>query len=157
PPRIRASCFSRISRPRSTAPGWGFSSPASWSPTTVARWNSRAWGPAAPSFASGCRLQCAVRSADCGIWILWKGALLPMNKAPPVADGAALRNSADTGTSALRTPHSASRTSFVLVIDDEPVIRDTLAEYLGQEGFCVATCASGEQALELAQQQCFDV
>jgi DNA-binding NtrC family response regulator len=45
----------------------------------------------------------------------------------------------------------------VLVIDDEPVIRDTLAEYLGQEGFHVVTAASGEKALELAQRQCFDV
>jgi DNA-binding NtrC family response regulator len=56
-----------------------------------------------------------------------------------------------------RTPHSALRTSSVLVVDDEPVIRDTLAEYLGQEGFQVATCASGEESLAAAQRHCFDV
>src|SRR5262249_51056361 len=38
-----------------------------------------------------------------------------------------------------------------------PVIRETLAEYLGQEGFAVAACASGEEALALASQRCFDV
>jgi DNA-binding NtrC family response regulator len=45
----------------------------------------------------------------------------------------------------------------VLIVDDEPLIRDTLAEYLTQEGFTVATCGSGEEALELAAEQRFDV
>src|SRR6266849_5523529 len=45
----------------------------------------------------------------------------------------------------------------VLIVDDEPLIRDTLAEYLGQEGFAVATCADGESALELAASRQFDV
>ncbi|MFO0850877.1 MAG: sigma-54 dependent transcriptional regulator [Gemmataceae bacterium] len=45
----------------------------------------------------------------------------------------------------------------VLVVDDEPVIRDTLAEFLGQEGFAVSACGTGEEAVELARTQRFDV
>jgi len=45
----------------------------------------------------------------------------------------------------------------ILVVDDEPLIRETLAEYLVQEGFPVVTCASGEEALEKAGEQRFDV
>ena len=33
----------------------------------------------------------------------------------------------------------------ILVCDDEPVIRDTLAEFLTQEGYEVLTCGSGEE------------
>jgi DNA-binding NtrC family response regulator len=45
----------------------------------------------------------------------------------------------------------------ILVVDDEPLIRETLAEYLSQEGFQVVTCAEGEEALALAAKKCFDV
>jgi DNA-binding NtrC family response regulator len=44
----------------------------------------------------------------------------------------------------------------ILVVDDEPLIRGTLAEYLQQEGFPVVTCASGEEALRVAAEQSFD-
>jgi len=47
--------------------------------------------------------------------------------------------------------------AVILVVDDELLIRETLAEYLGQEGFTVATCATGEEALERAAEQCFDI
>ena len=47
--------------------------------------------------------------------------------------------------------------ALVLVIDDEELIRDTLAEYLTQEGFTVTTCASGEEALEKARRQPFAI
>src|SRR5262249_8479412 len=53
-----------------------------------------------------------------------------------------------------------SRTSpqaNILVVDDEPLIRETLAEFLQQEGFQVTTCASGEEALQVAAEQSFDV
>jgi DNA-binding NtrC family response regulator len=52
-------------------------------------------------------------------------------------------------------PRPASRS--VLVVDDEPLIRATLAEYLTGEGFAVTACASGEEALALAEQQAYDV
>jgi DNA-binding NtrC family response regulator len=44
----------------------------------------------------------------------------------------------------------------ILVVDDERLIRETLAEYLQQEGFLVVTCASGEEALRVAAEQSFD-
>jgi DNA-binding NtrC family response regulator len=47
--------------------------------------------------------------------------------------------------------------AHILVIDDEALIRDTLAEFLTQEGFVVESCASGEQALARAAEQQFDV
>jgi DNA-binding NtrC family response regulator len=52
-----------------------------------------------------------------------------------------------------RAPSAAS----VLVVDDEPVIRDTLAEFLQQEGFAVTACGTGEEAVERAGRQRFDV
>src|SRR6185437_13092166 len=45
----------------------------------------------------------------------------------------------------------------ILVVDDELLIRETLAEYLGQEGFAVVTSASGEEALEQAGEHRFDI
>jgi DNA-binding NtrC family response regulator len=49
------------------------------------------------------------------------------------------------------------RTAHILIVDDEPLIRDTLAEYLTQEGFAVTACADGEGALNQAAGRCFDV
>ena len=45
----------------------------------------------------------------------------------------------------------------VLVVDDEPIIRATLAEYLTQEGFQVRAVGSGEEAIDLAARRRFDV
>jgi DNA-binding NtrC family response regulator len=45
----------------------------------------------------------------------------------------------------------------ILVVDDEPLIRATLAEYLTQEGFEVCACGDGEEALQLVQERRFDV
>ena len=36
----------------------------------------------------------------------------------------------------------------VLVVDDEPMVREVLARYLEREGFDVDTADDGEQALE---------
>ncbi|MGH7169386.1 MAG: sigma-54-dependent transcriptional regulator, partial [Gemmataceae bacterium] len=44
----------------------------------------------------------------------------------------------------------------ILIVDDELLIRETLAEYLSQEGFVVVACASGEEALQRAAAQRFD-
>jgi DNA-binding NtrC family response regulator len=49
------------------------------------------------------------------------------------------------------------RTANVLVVDDEPLIRETLAEFLSQEGFTVVACASGEEALEHAAGRPFHI
>lgn len=45
----------------------------------------------------------------------------------------------------------------ILVVEDEPIIRDSLAEFLTQEGFVVVACASAEEALVRAEQSFFDV
>jgi DNA-binding NtrC family response regulator len=57
-----------------------------------------------------------------------------------------------------RAPASprCSSAAAVLVVDDEPLIRDTLAEFLAGEGFAVRACASAEEALELAAERRFD-
>ena len=44
----------------------------------------------------------------------------------------------------------------ILIVDDEPLIRSTLAEYLTQEGFAVGTCANAEEALQTAAARRFD-
>jgi DNA-binding NtrC family response regulator len=49
------------------------------------------------------------------------------------------------------------KAASILVVDDEPVIRDTVAEFLQQEGFAVVACDTGEAAIELAGKQRFDV
>jgi len=48
-------------------------------------------------------------------------------------------------------------TAYILVVDDEPLIRDTLAEYLTQEGFQVTACATGDEALAVAAGRPFDL
>jgi DNA-binding NtrC family response regulator len=50
-----------------------------------------------------------------------------------------------------------SKFAHILIVDDELLIRETLAEYLGQEGFTVTTCPDGESALTLAAERRFDV
>jgi DNA-binding NtrC family response regulator len=60
-----------------------------------------------------------------------------------------------------RTPAApkppAQASASILVVDDEPLIRETLTEYLTQEGFQAVARADGEAALELAAERCFDV
>jgi DNA-binding NtrC family response regulator len=55
-----------------------------------------------------------------------------------------------------RPPVTPSHGS-VLVVDDEPLIRATLAEYLTGEGFAVTARASGEEALAEAERYPYDV
>jgi DNA-binding NtrC family response regulator len=45
----------------------------------------------------------------------------------------------------------------LLIVDDEPIIRESLAEFLTQEGYSVTLCASAEEALKRAQQERFDL
>jgi DNA-binding NtrC family response regulator len=45
----------------------------------------------------------------------------------------------------------------ILVADDEPIIRDSLAEFLGNHGFAVTTAADGTEAVALAGKERFDV
>ena len=45
----------------------------------------------------------------------------------------------------------------LLIVDDEPIIRESLGEFLTQEGFAVMVCGSAEDALGHAQNTCFDL
>lgn len=54
-------------------------------------------------------------------------------------------------------PHRTPPPASVLVVDDEPIIRTNLAEFLQQEGFAVQTASTGELALEMAARHKFDV
>lgn len=54
-------------------------------------------------------------------------------------------------------PHRTPPPASVLVVDDEPIIRTNLAEFLHQEGFAVQTASTGELALEMAARHKFDV
>lgn len=47
--------------------------------------------------------------------------------------------------------------SSILVVDDDRVTRDLLQEVLSEEGYQVVTSGSGEEALEIGKQECFDV
>jgi DNA-binding NtrC family response regulator len=53
-------------------------------------------------------------------------------------------------------PESKLKAS-ILVVDDERLIRDSLAEFLGQEGFRVTVCGTAEEALELLGRRHYDV
>jgi DNA-binding NtrC family response regulator len=57
----------------------------------------------------------------------------------------------------LTSPAPGAGLVNILLVDDEPLIRDTLAEYLAQEGFAVVPCASGEEALARAAERPFEV
>ncbi len=47
--------------------------------------------------------------------------------------------------------------AHILIVDDEAIIRDSLAEFLSQEGFAVTPCGSAEEARTRARQTSFDV
>src|SRR5262245_44286118 len=51
-------------------------------------------------------------------------------------------------------PHTHAK---LLIVDDEPIIRESLGEFLTQEGFAVSVCGSAEDALGLAQKTRFDL
>ena len=50
-----------------------------------------------------------------------------------------------------------SSRAAVLVCDDEPLIRETLAEFLASEGFAVEAVGTGEEAAKRAAARFFDV
>jgi len=51
--------------------------------------------------------------------------------------------------------HNNPRPRRVLIIDDEPVIRELLTEYLRSEGFDVIAVSTGEHGLAVAQGERF--
>ncbi len=51
----------------------------------------------------------------------------------------------------------AESTANILVVDDDPATQDLLREVLSEEGYKVFTSGSGEEALKIGEQECFDV
>jgi CheY-like chemotaxis protein len=49
-------------------------------------------------------------------------------------------------------PEGAGGPNTVLVVDDDPAVRDLLSRFLSKEGFQVVTAAGGEEGLRLARQ-----
>jgi len=45
----------------------------------------------------------------------------------------------------------------ILVVDDDPATCALVMDSLSEEGYSISACADGEQALELLQQECFDL
>ena len=64
-------------------------------------------------------------------------------------DGAAVAAPSQNAADAECAPHPATKTTRVLVVDDEDMVRETLAQNLEFEGFGVLTAANGTEALSL--------
>ena len=64
-----------------------------------------------------------------------------------------------TGAPALlrRSPEAQARPLHVLVVDDEPGVREVLVQYLCLDGHTVATASNGREGLERFFQETFDV
>lgn len=45
----------------------------------------------------------------------------------------------------------------ILIVDDEPIVRESIADWLKDAGYQVATAETGEEALELIEKQDFSV
>ncbi len=45
----------------------------------------------------------------------------------------------------------------VLVVDDEPIVLESIRDWLKEAGYQVATAETGEQALEMVEEQDFSV
>ncbi len=58
-------------------------------------------------------------------------------------------------TGAIRLYREGRQDFSVLVVDDEYTVRDSIKEWLEEEGFSVETVGSGEEALDLIKQQSF--
>lgn len=49
------------------------------------------------------------------------------------------------------------RMHSVLIVDDEPIVRESIRDWLKDAGYQVATAESGEEALEMIEKQDFSV
>ena len=45
----------------------------------------------------------------------------------------------------------------MLIVDDEPIVRESIRDWLKDAGYQVATAESGEEALELIEKQDFSI
>jgi len=74
---------------------------------------------------------------------------LPAHRDDQKARPGSATSPSDAPTSAAAADHERCD---VLVIDDDPAVRDLVSRYLIKEGFCVRTASSGEEGLEIARE-----
>lgn len=48
--------------------------------------------------------------------------------------------------------HTTQMTGFILVVDDEPIVRDMLSSILTRQGYTVLLAGTGQEALQLCEQ-----
>ena len=66
-----------------------------------------------------------------------------------------MSGTATTATTTTAAPLSPRKS--ILIVEDEPIIRETLAEFLTGEGFEVRTASNSADAIKLAQERDYDV
>ncbi|MGH9542263.1 MAG: ATP-binding protein [Terriglobales bacterium] len=74
---------------------------------------------------------------------------LPARVAPETAEGPRAEAASD-GRAERKEPEAGRHT--ILVIDDDPAVRDLMSRFLGKLGFHVVAAADGEEGLRLAKQ-----
>lgn len=74
---------------------------------------------------------------------------LPARVAPDIAEGPRAE-AASEGRAERKEPEAGRHT--ILVIDDDPAVRDLMSRFLGKLGFHVVAAADGEEGLRLAKQ-----
>jgi len=57
----------------------------------------------------------------------------------------------------VETPTSASTKGRILIVDDELVVRDSLGKWFVSEGYTARPVSNAREALEVIQQQEFDI
>ncbi len=70
---------------------------------------------------------------------------------------AVLSSGSHTGCSMSKATHSTKRVPSILVVDDEPSMREFLSILLEKDGYTVHTAAGGRQALSLLGKQAIDL
>ncbi len=113
-----------------------------------------------------CAAVCPVEVADefnAGLSVR-KAVYLPVPHMTPntyVIDSAACSRCGECAdvcpTGAIRLFHEGRQDFGVLVVDDEYTVRDSIKEWLEEEGFSVETAGSGEEALESMKTQSFQM
>jgi GAF domain-containing protein/CheY-like chemotaxis protein len=64
-----------------------------------------------------------------------------------------LMSAAETSSDSSAIAESRAGASLVLVIDDDPAVRELMGRYLGREGFRVIVAAGGDEGLRLAREK----
>ncbi|MCI0540393.1 MAG: response regulator, partial [Verrucomicrobiales bacterium] len=81
---------------------------------------------------------------------LGRGSVFSVRLPLRVEDAASRAEPSRQVTAATRRPASASPGPLVLVIDDDPSVRDLMQRSLAKEGYHVETTSGGQQGLDLA-------